>query len=114
MPLKVPKCEPDIGDVYLLTLSFVTVARLTAAAGDQTCPQCSARNSAAARKLGKIFQSKMAVKSNEEQHHLYGSILFSTKNTILSINEQISGQLISMCDLFLLKYKEFIEVAIVS
>lgn len=87
MLLKIPKCESDIGNVYLPTLSFVTVVQRTEAARDQMCPQCSARNSAAARKLGKIFRSKMTVKANEVQHRLYGSILFSTKNTILLTNK---------------------------
>lgn len=51
MSLKIPKCEPDMGNVYLTTVYSVTVVLLTAAAGDQMRPQCSAMNAAAARKL---------------------------------------------------------------
>jgi len=107
-PLKIPKREPGTGNLYLTTLSFMAVVLLTAAAGHQMCPQCSARNSAAAKKLSKIFRSKMTVKTNEVQHHLYGSIPFSTKNMILS--------LCFLCAtyLFLLKLRSFIEVSVVS
>lgn len=82
MPLKIPKVEPDIGNVHSLA-PFVTAA-VTADSSCQSQAHSldSARNSATARKLTKIFRSKMSVEVSEVHHHLRGAILSCTKDMI--------------------------------
>lgn len=82
MPLKIPKVEPDIGNVHSLA-PFVTAA-VTADSNCQSQANSlgSARNSATARKLTKIFRTKMSVEASEAHHHLHGAIFFCTKDMI--------------------------------
>lgn len=109
MPLKIPRVEPDIGNVHLLA-SFVTAA-VTADSSCQSQEHSlgSARNSATTRKLTKIFRTKMSVEASEVHHHLHGAIFFCTKDMITFKKKKKKGQFDSCCVIYSYLNSECLE-----